>query len=478
MAPIIQKLTLPKFDWFGFLFKKGQILKEYLSDSENHWFIVEEQIQDEPTSKLTSLTEEEAKYTLNANETVIKIDKKPFCVNLSFENLTLCDNNTLSLNITIRVNISDPQRFYRRYIAQFNNEPTLEANNLHTLWEAPFRNVLQVEAHKYNLDNWKVGLTETAIKKAFEQYYFAPMAIDYIDGTNLELVESVEGYSPSEKQRLQEELARRQKELEEEERLRITAQNKAEHEAKLEAMREQVRLAELEIKNKEQERLNQEAEYQRRIEEEERKAKLDHQRKLDEERIAMAHSNKWPALSVKEKTIAIDFSILMKNQAEICGVEMKNTAISASSLFYQGVLGEWNTLRQGESLDFSLVSSKSGVVTILNLGTSGKMTILVPNSLTGSDTIFVSAEQGVRYRFPESFMPDLDAGSFVENSTSGLEGVYVIVTEEPLFNMEETGDLTVLPCLSYDKVQETIDKLKDLDPQSWGAGCLEFEVVR
>ena len=477
MASISKKLTLPNLGIFGFIFKRPKILSDYLSDSENNWFILEEEIPDSQ-SKLWLLSKEEARSALKAGDTVYKLAQSLFYVNLHFEELTLADGNTLNVNASAAVKITNPERFFRRHAKRISENTELTEDSLCDLWEAPFYNVLQVEAHKLNLDNWKTGLTGATIAEALHRYYFAPMATKFVEGTSLEFVESVEGNSPSEEKRLQEELAKRQKELEEEERRRITAQNKAEHEAKMTAIREQVRLTELEIKNKEQERLNQEAAYQRRIEEEERKAKLEHQRKLDEERIAMAHSNKWPLLSVAEKTVAIDFCILMKNQAEVCGVEMKNTAISASSLFYQGVLGEWNTLRHGESLDFSFVCSKSGVVTIINLGTSGKMTVLVPNTLTGSDTIFVTAEQGVRYRFPESFMPDLDAGSFVENSTSGLEGIYVIVTEDPLFNIEETDELTVLSSLSYDEVQEMINKLKNLDPQSWGAGCLEFEVVR
>ncbi len=477
MASISKKLTLPNLGLFGFIFKRHKILADYLSDSENNWFILEEEIPDKQ-SKLWLLSKEDARVALKAGDTVYKLTQSLFYVNLHFEELTLADGNTLTVNARAAVKITNPERFFRRHAKRISENTELTEDSLCDLWEAPFYNVLQVEAHKLNLDNWKTGLTGATIAAALHRYYFAPMATKYVDGTSLEFVESVEGNSPSEEQRLQEELAKQQKEFEEEQQRRISAQNKAEHEAKLEAMREQRRLKMLELQEMENRRLAQDAEFQRRIEEEKLKAAQERQRKQDELRIAMAHSNKWPSLSVNEKNIAIDFSILLKNQTEVCGVEMKNTAISASSLFYQGVIGEWNTLRQGETLDFSFISSKSGFVTIINLGTSGKMTILVPNALTGADTSFVKVEQGVQYRFPESFMPELTEGSFIENSTSGLEGIYVLITERPLFNIEKTDNITGLSSLSYNKVQALINKLKDQDPQSWGAGCLEFEVVR
>ena len=477
MASISKKLTLPNLGLFGFLFKRGKILSDYLSDSENNWFILEEEIPD-TQSKLTILSKQDAEIALKAGETVYKLAQSLFYVNLHFEELTLADGNTLTINAAAGVKISDPIRFFRRHARRMAENSELTEDSLCDLWEAPFYNVLQVEAHKLNLDNWKSGLTGATIAAALQRYYFAPMAAKFVDGTSLEFVESVEGNSPSEEKRLQEELEKQQKDLEEEQQRRISAQNKAAHEAKLEAMREQIRLKELEIKNKEQERLNQEAAYQRRLEEEKRKAEQERLRKQDELRIALANSNKWKEISHAEKAIAIDFSALMKNQEEINGVEMKNAALSASSILYQGVLGQWNALRKGESLEFAFTPSKSGFVTILNLGTSGKMTILAPNSLTGSDTLSVKADQGVRYNFPKSIMPDLDADSFIEDSSSGLEGIYVLVTKEPLFNFAKTSDLTELPELSYDKVQALINQLKNLDANAWCAGCLEFQVVK
>lgn len=477
MASISQKLTLPKFGFFGLSFKRHKILSDYLSDSENNWFILEEEIPDSQ-SKLTLLSMQDAKIALKAGETVYKLTQSIFSVNLHFEELTLADGNTLTVNAKAGVKISDPERFFRRHARRMAENMELTEDSLCDLWEAAFYNVLQVEAHKLNLENWKSGLTGATIAAALQRYYFAPMALKYIDGTSLEFVESVEGNSPSEEKRLQEELAKQQKEFEEEQQRRISAQNKAEHEAKLEAMREQIRLKELEIKNKEQERINQEAAYQRRLEEEKRKAEQERLRKQDELRIALANTNKWKEISDNEKAIAIDFSALMNNQAEINSVEMKDTAVSVNSILYQGVLGQWNALRKGASLEFAFTPSKSGFVTIINLGTSGKMTILAPNALTGSDTLSVKVDQGVRYNFPKSIMPDLDADSFLEDSSSGLEGIYVVVTKKPLFNFAKTGDLTQLPELSYDKVQALINQLKSLDSNSWCAGCLEFQVVR
>ncbi len=476
MVAISKKLTLPNIGFFGLSYKQHKILSDYLSDSENNWFILEEEIPD-AQSKLSLLSKEEARSALKAGDTVYKITQSLFYVNLHFEELTLSDGNTLTINARAGVKISDPELFFRRHARRMTENMELTEDRLCDLWEAPFYNVLQVEAHKLNLENWKSGLTGATITTALQRYYFAPMALKYIDGTSLELVEAVEGNSPTEEKRLQEELEKQQKEFEEEQQQRINAQNKAEHEAKLEAMREQIRLKELEIKNKEQERLNQEAAYQRRREEEKRKAEQERLRKQDELRIALANSNKWNEISNNEKAVAIEFSILMKNQAEVSGVTINNTAISARSLFYQGIMGEWRTLRKGESLGFSFTTPKPGYVTILNLGTSGKMTILVPNALTGSDANCVKVKPNVQYHFPKSFMPDIDEDSFEEISYSGLEGIYTIITPKPLLPCQQ-GELTSLSELPYSDVEKLMEALKKAPPESWSVGCLEFQVVR
>lgn len=475
MALILKNLTLPKYSVFGFFFERPKILAEYLSDADSNWFVMEEKLQDQ-TSKLLLLDEQEARTQLCYNETVCKISQVPFHVKLQFQELNLADGNTLTLNISIQVKITNPLRFYQCHLAKFRNETELDSDSLHELWETPFWNVFQVGAHKVRLSNWKNILTGPAITKAFQRYYYAPMATRYLDGTELLLVETIEGYSPSENKRLQQEIERKQREYEEQQNQIIAAQNKAQHEAELERLREQIRLKELELKEKQETRLAQEAEYQRQLEEEKRIAERERQRMQAEILLEAEQTKKWPELSVNEKSIAIDFSALIKNQAESNGIDMKNTAISASSILYNGVWGQWNKLRKGDSLEFSFTSSKSGFVTILNLGTSGKMTIVLPNALTGSDPNLVKAEQGVNYNFPLSFMPDLE-GDFEEDASSGLEGIYVLVTEKPFFQFEQSDDIDSLAEISYDNVQSLIKQLLDMDANSWAAGFLEFEVV-
>ena len=476
MVSISKKLTLPSYSLFGLIFKRSKILADYLSDSENNWFILEEEIPDSP-SKLTLLSKQDAKIALKDGETVCKLTKTSFGVNLHFEELTLADGNTLTLNVRILVRITDPLRFYRRHAVRLSQDVELTDDNLCDLWEAPFYNVLQVEAHKFNLDNWKIGLTETTISNAIKRYYFAPMAADYVDGTNLEIVESAEGNSPSEEKRLQEELAKQNALLEQKQREITLAENQKKHEAELEIMREQIRLQELEIKAKQEERIAQDAAYQRRKDEEERKAQLRRQQLEHEQRLALMQSDKWRDLSVSERITAVLFSEQIKRQEEVSPVEMTNASLKTKEIKIKGALAKWNTLQKGDSLGFSFTASKSGYVTILNLGTSGKMTVLVPNAMTGSDSSWVKIEQGVRYDFPKSFMPDLDEDSFIEDSSSGLEGIYTIVSPQPLLSYKQTGQLTGLPELSYSEVEKIIETLKKSPPESWSGGCLEFQTL-
>lgn len=476
MVSISKKLTLPSFGFIGLICKRPKVIADYLSDPDNNWFILEEEIPDSP-SKLTLLSKQDATIALKAGETVCKLTKSSFVVNLHFEELALADGNTLTINVRIRVTITDPLRFYRRHAVRLNQEVELTDDNLCDLWEAPFYNVLQVEGHKFTLDNWKTGLTETTIATAFKRYYFAPMAADYIVGTNLEIVESVEGNSPSEEKRLQEELAKQNALLEQKQREFTLAENQKKHDAEVELMREQVRLKELEIKAKQEERIAQDAAYQRRKDEEERKEQQRRQQLEHEQRLALIQSDKWRELSVTEKIVAVNFSELIKRQEEVSPVEMTNTNLQSKELKIKGALAKWNTFRKGDSLSFSFIVSKSGYVTILNLGTSGKMTVLVPNALTGSDSSWVKTEQGVRYDFPKSFMPDLDEDSFIEDSSSGLEGIYTIVTPRPLLTYTQTGQLTALPELSYSEVERIIETLKNTPSEKWSGGCLEFQVI-
>ena len=476
MVAISKKLTLPSFGFFGLICKRPKVIADYLSDSENNWFILEEEIPYAP-SKLTLLSKQDAIIALKGGETVCKLTKTSFVVNLHFEELTLADGNTLTLNVRVRVRITDPLRFYRRHAVRLNQDVELTDDNLCDLWEAPFYNVLQVEAHKFNLDDWKIGLTETTIANAIKRYYFAPMAADYVDGTILEIVESVEGNSPSEENRLQEELAKQNALLEQKQREFTLAENQKKHEAEVEIMREQIRLKELEIKAKQEERIAQDAAYQRRKDEEERKALQRLQQLEHEQRLALLQSDKWRDLSIQEKITAVNFSELIKRQEEVNAVEMTNTNLQSKEFKIKGALAKWNTLRKGDSLNFSFTTSKSGFVTILNLGTSGKMTVLLPNALTGSDSSWVKTEQGVRYDFPKSFMPDLDEDSFIEDSSSSLEGIYTIVTPQPVLPCKQTGQLTELSELSYSEVEKIIETLKNTPPETWSGGCLEFQVI-
>ncbi|MBR6437334.1 MAG: hypothetical protein IKS45_12585, partial [Thermoguttaceae bacterium] len=267
MAPLLQQFTLPKTNFIGLFFnqKRQQILSDFLSDADDYWFVSEER-QDKETNKLFPLSEIDAKIALQNNVTVTKISKKTFSVKLHYEELRLSDGESLTLNINVRVKISDPVRFYSRFLEQFGyNDSIQDGDSLHSLWEMPFQNVLQVETHKVDYPSWKTRLVGPAIFTAIKTMYYAPMAAKYVDGTELELVESVEGYSPSVEKRLEDEnkaleeqrakIEKEQAAQEEErkailekEKLIIThAQDQEKRKAELEILKEQNHSKELEI---------------------------------------------------------------------------------------------------------------------------------------------------------------------------------------------------------------------------------------
>ena len=512
MAPLLQQFSLGHDNWFFRNFgmfpssANSKIISNLKSDADNYWFIIED-VLDNQTNKVFSLSETDAEIALKDNVTITKISKTPFCVKLNFEELKLSDGETLSLSVKIRVRITNPVRFYCRYKSQFADYDCIpDGDDLHSLWETPFQNVLQVEAHKVDYPSWTTSLAGPVIASAIKVMYFAPMAAKYVDGTELELVESVDGYSPSIEKRSEEEqktlmaakaaqeaekaeIKKRQAELAEKEKTELM------HTQNMEALKEQQTIlqekrallqGQIDLKEKEIEAKNAEIaimqekrlliDQENRIRKEKEEALIKKQLET-RNKIIEANSKKWPTLSEDEIIIAHNFSTTIKKRLETNGFKIDNAAVIARSVTFRGAVGHFNTLSHNSSLGFTFNAPKSGYVTILNLGTSGKMTILIPNALTGSDTDQVKTERGVQYYFPQSFMPELD-GSFNEDAKSGLEGIYVFITQQPFLNCRKAEkEQFKLDYLPYSQVQKIIEMLDEIPEESWCVGCLEFLVV-
>lgn len=512
MAPLLQQYSTGNDNWWFRNFgvfpgsATSKIISDLKSDADNYWFIIED-VLDDQTNKPFSVSATDAEISFKDNVTVTKISKEPFCVKLNFEELKLADGETLTLNVIIRVRITNPVRFYCRYKSQFADCDCIpDGDDLHSLWETPFQNVLQVEAHKVDYPSWTTCLAGPVIASVIKAMYFAPMAAKYVDGTELELVESVDGYSPTVEKRFEDEqkaleaekaareaeqaeIKKRQKALEEREKSELI------HSQNMEALKEQqvilqekrvILQGQIDLKNKEIEAKNAEIAIMRekrllidqenRIRKEKEEALIKQQAEA-RKKIIEANSRKWPTLSEDEIIIAHNFSTTIKKRLETNGFKIDNAAVVARSVTFRSVVGHFYTLAHNSSLGFTFNAPKSGYVTVLNLGTSGKMTVLIPNVLTGSDTDQVKTEQGVEYYFPQSFMPELK-GSFNENDTSGLEGIYVFITQQPFLNCRKTGkELFKLDNLPYSQVQKITEMLDEIPEDSWCVGCLEFLVV-
>ena len=93
-------------------------------------------------------------------------------------------------------------------------------------------------------------------------------------------------------------------------------------------------------------------------------------------------------------------------------------------------------LKIGTSLAFSFESARPGYVTMLNLGTSGRVWVHVPSALRGPQDALVEAGRRYTVPGPELFPWPHD---YREEGPGGWEHIVVVVSERPLLTTDAVG---------------------------------------
>lgn len=125
-----------------------------------------------------------------------------------------------------------------------------------------------------------------------------------------------------------------------------------------------------------------------------------------------------------------------------------------------------NSLRIGGEINLSINSPLSGCLTLINLGTSGRLLLMLPNDKARSPYL----------RRGETLRPF----TFTEDGPAGWEEFVAIVTPEPLFETSELHapndpDNLITP-LSKERMDQVIAALTKLDPNQWTAGVFGMYV--
>ena len=159
-------------------------------------------------------------------------------------------------------------------------------------------------------------------------------------------------------------------------------------------------------------------------------------------------------------------------------VMMKKVELRTRDIGVQKV----DTLSINSDLQFEFMVNQKGYVTLLNIGTSGKIWLHGPNAYVGIEASRVEA--GRRYAVPG---PELlpyerlaqQGLGYVEIGPPGWEELIVIVTDQPIISAQDVFSSTVnnpFAELSPKRVTQLVDLLADLDEDAWTCGFLGFLV--
>ncbi len=135
-----------------------------------------------------------------------------------------------------------------------------------------------------------------------------------------------------------------------------------------------------------------------------------------------------------------------------------------------------DSLHIGQSVDFTLQSTRAGYVSILNIGTSGTTYLLTPNGVVAPEAAKTGAPAMVR--FPGA--PYFPVPNLWENGPPGWEDMLVIISDSPLFAPADLACAsTHAPevVLSAAMLETLLGRLQALTPESWSAGLLGFRVL-
>jgi len=138
----------------------------------------------------------------------------------------------------------------------------------------------------------------------------------------------------------------------------------------------------------------------------------------------------------------------------------------------------------GKSLQFEFTSRRTGYVTFINVGTSGKVWLHIPNAYVAAYEARAISDRKYEVPGPELLpvdqmrMAGLD--DYVEIGPPGWEHVVVFVSDEPLLDSgvlcRARPDAPFVD-LSSDELDALVGHLNSLQPEKWTAAALSFLVV-
>jgi len=164
-------------------------------------------------------------------------------------------------------------------------------------------------------------------------------------------------------------------------------------------------------------------------------------------------------------------------------VELRTRSIDSVDLLTRDVTtAKVNALPVGRSLQFEFTAPQAGHVTVLNIGTSGRSYVHVPNAYVDREAAKVPS--GRSYVVPGSELLPWErlrehSLEYVENGPPGWEHMAVVVSEEPLIGQNVMcratpgGPLVELTAGEFEGFCAGISRL---EPGSWSAGVLDFLV--
>lgn len=134
-------------------------------------------------------------------------------------------------------------------------------------------------------------------------------------------------------------------------------------------------------------------------------------------------------------------------------------------------------------LRFELSAQRDGFVTVLNVGTSGRVWLHVPNLYVTPDETRLSSGSTSTVPGPELLPADRlrEAGlDYVEAGPPGWEHVVALISDEPLASVEALYRATPacpLVQLEPTEVEELLGRLHAAPSESWSGACLSFLVA-
>ena len=144
-----------------------------------------------------------------------------------------------------------------------------------------------------------------------------------------------------------------------------------------------------------------------------------------------------------------------------------------------------DTLRIEESLEVTFCSPISGYATVINLGTSGRFWLQVPNAYVTPDRALVKAWE--RTSLPGPLLPAerlaRNGLDYYEGGPTGWEEVIILVTRQPMnrflsstfpLSLEKSPFVEITP----GTMKQLMKELSQMPEEDWTAGTLGFSVIQ